>query len=180
MTKQPRLTDRIFELLLTNPQGLSVHDICEHVGSSYDVVQNMLYRTYGFYIARWDHQSTGKAFLRAIWRCVAVPPNARKPLRQAEGDETREEVKQRDQIKREKIALRERQERINKRLKAERDAARVAANEIKKQMKLEREQLREEARRSRVAEKIKKPAYVPEKTVWQPVKPWPKNEGARA
>jgi len=68
------------EALLLHPQGLTVRELAKMTGYAQDLLISCLRRTYGCYIADFKLASNGSRQFNAIWCCVAVPPNATKPL----------------------------------------------------------------------------------------------------
>ena len=68
------------EALLLHPQGLTVRELAKMTGYAQDLLIACLRRTYGCYIADFKLASNGSRQFNAIWCCVAVPPNATKPL----------------------------------------------------------------------------------------------------
>ncbi len=71
--------ERVREVLLANPAGLTVREISKLVGSPMDLVLACLRRTYGCYIVNFVPVKSGARQYNALWCCVAVPANATKP-----------------------------------------------------------------------------------------------------
>lgn len=147
MTPRLNIGERLRNLLLDNPQGMTVYDLADADGSPHDTVISALYRGYGFYVGGWEKVNT--SHLRAIWMVVRVPDRAPKPAGFEQIDEKEAALqRKRIELRRRKVEEREKLQAIRKKLK-------------KQAPKTE-------------------PDHVPEKTFWQPVKPWPTNQGVRA
>lgn len=134
------------EALLLHPQGLTVHELAKMTGYAQDLLISCLRRTYGCYIADFTRAKAANQF-RAIWCCVAVPPNATKPLASKfpveivddrEAQDAKRRKAQREAAKRERIS----QALANKRI------------------------------RKAAKEKPTQPEYKPQKTVWVSVPSW--------
>ena len=106
------------EALLLHPQGLTVRELAKLTGYAQDLLIACLRRTYGCYIADF----TSSRQFNAIWRCVAVPPNATKPLASSfpvevvddkEADAAKKRKLKREAAKRERIS----QQLANKRIR---------------------------------------------------------------
>jgi hypothetical protein len=110
------------EALLLHPQGLTVRELAKLTGYAQDLLISCLRRTYGCYIADFALSSNGARQFNAIWRCVAVPPNATKPLASSFPvevvDDKETEAAKKRKLKRE-AAKRERisQQLVNKRIR---------------------------------------------------------------
>lgn len=68
---------RIRALLVASPDGMTVHDLREHIRTTPQNIRTVLGNTYGCYISGWMLNTTGPA--TAIWKCVAVPQDAPRP-----------------------------------------------------------------------------------------------------
>lgn len=77
--QKPTIGEVVRGALLLHPQGLTVRELAKLTGYAQDLLIACLRRTYGCYIADFCRASGSRQF-NAIWRCVAVPPNATKPL----------------------------------------------------------------------------------------------------
>lgn len=188
MTQYLNIGARLRKILLEHPEGMTIAQLSKIDGSPQDTITGALNRGYGFYVGGWT--KLHGVHWRAVWMVVRVPDRAPKPVDAQDADQIEAE-KQRKAIeyKRRQLAERERLKAIRAKLKRQRDEERERhANEqakIKAERKAVREQerlAREQRRAEREAKKQKpaprEPEYVPEKTFWQPVKPW--SEGARA
>lgn len=188
MTQYVNIGDRLRKILLDNPEGMTIAQLSKIDGSPQDVIMGALRRGYGFYVGGWT--KLHGVHWRAVWMVVRVPDRAPKPVDAQDADQIEAE-KQRKAIeyKRRQLAERERLKAVRAKLKKQRDEERQRDAEAKFKAKVERETVRmqermarEQRRAEREAKKQKpaprEPEYVPEKTVWQPVKPW--SEGARA
>ncbi len=144
----PKLTisEVVRGALLLHPQGLTVRELAKMTGYAQDLLIACLRRTYGCYIADFT-QASGTRQFNAIWRCVAVPPNATKPLASSFPveivDDKEAEAAKKRRVKRE-AAKRERisQQLANKRI---REAAKKKSTPTE---------------------------YKPQKTMWVPVPSW--------
>jgi len=74
------ISEVVREALLLHPQGLTVRELAKLTGYAQDLLIACLRRTYGCYIADFKLAANGSRQFNAIWCCVAVPPNATKPL----------------------------------------------------------------------------------------------------
>jgi hypothetical protein len=77
--QKPTISEVVRGALLLHPQGLTVRELAKLTGYAQDLIIACLRRTYGCYIADFCRASNSRQF-NAIWCCVAVPPNATKPL----------------------------------------------------------------------------------------------------
>jgi hypothetical protein len=68
---------RLRELLTANPDGMTVHDLQPHLGTTVQNIRQSLMTTWGCYIADYKTNKAGPP--AAIWKCVAVPKNAEPP-----------------------------------------------------------------------------------------------------
>lgn len=133
--------------LLLHPQGLTVRELAKLTGYAQDLLIACLRRTYGCYIADFTRSSSGARTFNAIWCCVAVPPNATKPLASSFPVEIVDD--------KEALAIKRRK------------AAREAAKRYRVKQKLANKKIREAAK-----EKPTVSEYKPLKTVWAPVPRW--------
>lgn len=183
MTQYVNIGNRLRKILLDNPEGLTIAELSKLDGSPQDVIMGALHRGYGFYIGGWTKMNG--VHWRAVWMVVRVPDRAPKPA-DAEDVDKIEAEKQRKRIERTRREAeeRERLKAARAKLKRQRDEERERhakeQAEIKAQRKAVREQERIERERRRAEKAAKKqppaprePSHVPEKTFWQPVKPWP-------
>jgi hypothetical protein len=138
--------ERVREVLLANPAGLTVREISRLVGSHMDLVIACLRRTYGCYIVKFIPSKSGARTYNALWCCVAVPANAVKPA-EFEGAVVIDD-KQADAQKR---AITRQAEAKKQRVK----------------QKLANQKIREAAK-----EKPTPPEYKPQKTAWVSVPSW--------
>jgi len=78
----PKLTisEVVRGALLLHPQGLTVRELAKLTGYAQDLIISCLKRTYGCYIADFIRSPTGARHFNAVWCCVAVPDNVKKPL----------------------------------------------------------------------------------------------------
>jgi hypothetical protein len=147
MPVQKTISEVTREALLLHPQGLTVRELAKLTGYAQDLLISCLRRTYGCYIADFVISPTGARQFNAIWRCVAVPVNATKPL----ASEFPVEIVDDKQ--------------------AEAAKKRKAAREIAK-----RERLSQQLANKRIREAAKqKPTpteYKPQRTVWVNVPSW--------
>jgi hypothetical protein len=141
------ISEVVREALLLHPQGLTVRELAKLTGYAQDLLISCLRRTYGCYIADFVISPTGARQFNAIWRCVAVPANATKPLASDYPVHVVDD-KQAEDAKRRK-----------------------AAREIAK-----RERLSQQLANKRIREAAKKkptqPEYKPQKTTWVSVPSW--------
>ena len=187
MTKYLNIGDRLRKILLDNPQGMTIVELSKADGSPQDAIISALYRGYGFYIGGWSKFNS--VHLRAVWMVVRVPERAPKPAGYDDVTEKEAELqRKRIEYRRRQLADRDKLDAIRKKLRQQRDEERERHAEVQAAIKAERKAVREqeriqrEQRRAQIAaEKAakKEKAYVPEKTFWQPVKPWP-TQGASA
>lgn len=145
--KKP-IGELVREVLLANPQGLTVREISKSVGSPMDLVLACLRRTYGCYIADFKPVPTGARNFNAIWCCVTVPANAKKPLT-FDGVFTVVDGKQAEQEKQRKVK--------SEQLKKERARQKRANEKIKAKA---------------AKEKPTQPEYKPQRTTWVSVPSW--------
>jgi hypothetical protein len=146
MTKP--IGELVREVLLANPEGLTVRDVSKLVGSPMDLVLACLRRTYGCYIADFKPATNGTRNFNAIWCCVAVPANAKKPL-SFDGVFAVVDDKQAEQQKRD-------------------IARRAAAKKQRAKQALANKKLKEKAAK----EKPTQPEYKPQRTTWVSVPSW--------
>lgn len=147
MTKP--IGEKVREILLANPQGLTVREISKILDTTMDLVIACLRRTYGCYIANFVPVRSGARQYNAVWCCVAVPANAIKPA-EFEGAVVVDD-KQADA---EKLAI----------------ARRAAAKKQRAKQKLANAKIKAAAKVSK--EKPTQPEYKPQKTVWVSVPSW--------
>lgn len=133
--------------LLLHPQGLTVRELAKLTGYAQDLLISCLRRTYGCYIADFTRSSSGARTFNAIWCCVAVPPNATKPLASSSPVEIVDD--------KEALAAKKRKAR-NEQLKQERILQKLANKKIREAAK----------------EKPTVSEYKPLKTVWVNVPSW--------
>lgn len=145
MTKP--IGEKVRDVLLANPQGLTVREISNLVDSPMDLVIACLRRTYGCYIVNFVPVRSGSRQYNALWCCVAVPANAIKP-------------------KNSKRPVRVVDDEMAKAQKR-RNAHRAAAKKYREKQKLKNAKLKAEAK-----EKPTQPEYKPQKTVWVSVPSW--------
>lgn len=132
--------------LLLHPQGLTVRELAKLTGYAQDLLIACLRRTYGCYIADFTRASGSRQF-NAIWCCVAVPPNATKPLSSSFPVEIVDD-KEAEEAKRRK-------------------ARREAAKQERIMQKLANKKIREAAK-----EKPTPPEHKPLRTTWVSVPSW--------
>lgn len=141
-------------LLLAHPEGLEIWDISRALDREYTNVAKRLHATYGCYVKGWNGQ-------RQVWACVPEPVNAprspyvRKPYvpykparllqEQAAARVARAEPLTQDVLDAPACGRSHPHEKMSKACEARTKQAREAAQ-----------------------------PYTPQKTVWQQVKPWPK------
>lgn len=146
------ISEHLRGTLLENPKGMTVYDLAKATGYSQDKVIGCLQRHYEFYIARYIRNPEGRLYFNAVWCCVQVPKNAKKPSSAALiVDELKALAEKRRLNKQDK----KRQERLLQ--KRANDKIRAAA-------KAEKERLKQL--------KAASPEYVPEKTMWVKVPSW--------
>ena len=133
--------------LLIHPQGLTVRELAKLTGYAQDLLIACLRRTYGCYIADFVISPNGSRQFNAVWCCVAVPPNATKPLASSFPVEIVDD-KEAEEAKRRK-------------------ARREAAKQERVMQKLANKKIREAAK-----EKPTVSEYKPLKTVWVSVPSW--------
>ena len=68
---------RLRDLLIANPEGMTVHDLREHMHTTTQNVRQALSKTWGCYVAEYRKNTNGPA--TAIWKCVTVPESAQRP-----------------------------------------------------------------------------------------------------
>jgi len=79
MQKITKLTqDALRKALLATPEGSTVIHLAYMLNEDKKMVQNMLRRCYGCYVVGYKNSPTTGA-QQAVWRCVQVPKNARRP-----------------------------------------------------------------------------------------------------
>lgn len=144
---QKTISEVTREALLLHPQGLTVRELAKLTGYAQDLLISCLRRTYGCYIADFVISPTGARHFNAIWRCVAVPSNAVKPLASEFPveivDDKQAEAAKKRKIKREEA----KRERISQQLANKR--------------------IREAAKKKPIQSE-----YKPQKTVWVTVPSW--------
>lgn len=145
MTKP--IGEKVRDVLLANPQGLTVRDISKLVDSPMDLVLACLRRTYGCYIANFVPVRSGARQYNAVWCCVAVPANATKPKFSTHPVKVVDDEMAKAQKRR--------------------NAHRAAAKKYREKQKLKNAKLKAEAK-----EKPTQPEYKPQKTVWVSVPSW--------
>jgi hypothetical protein len=138
--------ERVREVLLVNPAGLTVREISKLVGSPMDLVIACLRRTYGCYIVKFIPSKSGARTYNALWCCVTVPTNAVKPA-EFKGAVVIDD-KQADAQKRD-------------------IARRAAAKKQRAKQKLANQKIKQAAK-----EKPTPPEYKPQKTAWVSVPSW--------
>lgn len=138
--------ERVRDVLLANPTGLTVREISKLVDSPMDLVIACLRRTYGCYIIKFVPSKSGARTYNALWCCVAVPANAIKPA-EFQGAVVVDD-KQADAEKR---AI----------------ARRAAAKKQRAKQKLANQKIKQAAK-----EKPTPPEYKPQKTAWVSVPSW--------
>lgn len=69
---------RIRELLLQNPDGMTILEICAELDLEYDNTAKRLKNAYGCYIDRWA-PSDNKGPMVQVWCCVPVPEHCPRP-----------------------------------------------------------------------------------------------------
>ena len=134
------------EVLLANPQGLTVREISKLLGSPMDLVIACLRRTYGCYIREFVPAKSGARTYNAVWCCVTVPANPIKPAKFE--DDLVVDDKQAEQEKRD-------------------IARRAAAKKQRAKQALANKKIRQAAK-----EKPTPPEYKPQKTAWVSVPSW--------
>lgn len=147
MATQKIISEVTREALLLHPQGLTVRELAKLTGYAQDLLISCLRRTYGCYIADFTRSSSGARQFNAIWRCVAVPPNATKPLASSFPVEIVDD-KEADAAKRRK-------------------ASREAAKRERISQQLANKRIREAAK-----EKPTSPEHKPLRTTWVSVPSW--------
>ena len=133
--------------LLLHPQGLTVRELSKLTGYAQDLLIACLKRTYGCYIADYVTSPTGARQFNAVWCCVAVPANLKKPLASEFPVEIVDE-KQAEAAKKRKVK-------------------REAAMQDRIMQKLANKRIREAAKK-----KPTQPEYKPQRTVWVSVPSW--------
>lgn len=79
MQKVTKLTqDALRKALLATPEGSTVIHLAFMLNEDEQAVQNMLRRTYGCYVAGFKN-SPATGAQQAVWCCVVVPANAKRP-----------------------------------------------------------------------------------------------------
>ena len=135
------------EVLLANPQGLTVREISKLLGSPMDLVIACLRRTYGCYIREFVPAKSGARTYNAVWCCVAVPANATKPLASDYPFEV-VDIKEAEDAKRRKLK-------------------REAAKRERISQQLANKRIREAAKK-----KPTQSEYKPQRTTWVTVPSW--------
>lgn len=69
----------IRNLLLRNPDGLTLRQISKETGITIESCMNSLRRSYGCYVSHWQESSPEHKILCQVWKCVPVPADAPKP-----------------------------------------------------------------------------------------------------
>lgn len=144
--QKPTISEVVRGALLLHPQGLTVRELAKLTGYAQDLLIACLRRTYGCYIADFTRASNTRTF-NAIWCCVAVPPNATKPLASSFPVEIVDD-KEAEEAKRRK-------------------ARREAAKQERIMQKLANKKIREAAK-----EKPTQPEHKPLRTTWVSVPSW--------
>lgn len=144
--QKPTISEVVRGALLLHPQGLTVRELAKLTGYAQDLLIACLRRTYGCYIADFT-QASGTRQFNAIWCCVAVPPNATKPLASSFPVEIVDD-KEAEEAKRRK-------------------ARREAAKQERIMQKLANKKIREAAK-----EKPTPPEHKPFRTTWVNVPSW--------
>ena len=144
MTKP--IGEKVRDVLLANPQGLTVRELSKLLGSPMDLVLACLRRTYGCYIREFVPAKSGARTYNAVWCCVAVPANPIKPAKFE--DDLVVDDKQAEQEKRD-------------------IARRAAAKKQRAKQALANKKIRKAAK-----EKPTPPEYKPQKTAWVSVPSW--------
>lgn len=80
MAMPKTISEVVREALLLHPQGLTVRELSKLTGYAQDLLIACLRRTYGCYIADYVISPNGARQFNAVWCCVAVPANLKKPL----------------------------------------------------------------------------------------------------
>jgi len=174
---------RLRNLLLANPDGMTTRDLSKIDGTPQDIVMGALERNYGFYVGGWEKVSAGK--YRTVWRCVAVPASAPKPMEYSESYDKEEAriQRQRENYKEINAQLVAQRRKARMELKVQREREKLEAKQRKAESKALREQAEAErradaARRKKLKsiEQSLQPAapegYKPAKTVWVTPPPW--------
>ena len=145
----PKLTisEVVRGALLLHPQGLTVRELSKLTGYSQDLIISCLKRTYGCYIADFVRSPTGARQFNAVWCCVAVPANVKKPLASNFPVEIVDDKQAEAAKKRKARSEADKRERIMKKL-------------INKKI------------REAVKEKPTPPEYKPQRTTWVSVPSW--------
>ena len=133
--------------LLLHPQGLTVRELSKLTGYAQDLLIACLKRTFGCYIDDYVTSPTGARQFNAVWCCVAVPANLKKPLASEFPVEIVDE-KQAEAAKKRKVK-------------------REAAMQDRIMQKLANKRIREAAKK-----KPTQPEYKPQRTVWVSVPSW--------
>lgn len=171
MTIRNPIGVRLRELLLANPQGMSVRELSKADGEPQDIIVAALGRNYGFYIA--EYQKVTTSTYRSIWRVIAVPPNAPMPVENAECCDTQEALKQRKKEldKLERLAISKKRAQERKRAKIERDQRIAAEKQRKAEARAAMRQIQLEVRKNNGYKKAGGDDHVPQLT--QIRGPWP-------
>ena len=133
--------------LLLHPQGLTVRELSKLTGYAQDLIISCLKRTYGCHIADFVRSPTGARQFNAVWCCVAVPANVKKPLASSFPVEIVDDKQAEAAKKRKARSEADKRERIMK--------------------KLTNKKIREAAK-----EKPTPPEYKPQRTTWVTVPSW--------
>jgi hypothetical protein len=78
MNKKTKLTQDALRRTLQNRGNSTVQELALILGADERAVQNMLRRTFGCYVSSFIN-SPGTGAQQALWRCVEVPENAKRP-----------------------------------------------------------------------------------------------------
>jgi hypothetical protein len=166
-----QLGDRLRDLLLTNPLGMTVYEMSSADGTPMDTIIGALYRNYGFYIGGWQRADTGK--YRALWCVVRVPMDAPRPTHAEVIRDTQEAIKQRKlaEYKKSQQKALEMRKKASEQLKAIRAIEKLEAAKRKAESKALREKAKAEERAERAERKAaaKREAMAKAAMVaWQP------------
>jgi hypothetical protein len=162
---------RLRELLLANPQGMTVREISKADGATQDLVISALRRNYGFYISDWQKVTTG--LYRAVWSVVTVPAGAPKPMEYSECYDMKEALQQRKSELAKAKRLEESRKRALERKKAklERDRIKAEEKQRKAEAKAAMKQIQLDVRKNNGCKKAGGSDYTPQMT--QIRGPWP-------
>ena len=67
----------IRETLLASEDGMTIQEIADKLGTSYEPIQKAIKLIWGVYIDRWTVPKRGQ--YAAVYMCVPVPPHAPRP-----------------------------------------------------------------------------------------------------